>query len=237
MLLFFCFLSHLARSRKMKVKSVFSIFTGIISLALVFGTMAASCDNGTTDEIADALTYSSATEDLVITFPFVPRAALPNGTRYEIYYQGNLVSRGTIVVDDAGADITFKPSRGAGFKATISGNDITFQGSITITTSKGESITISGKLTLETYSKTNPFVGTWDGWDDYEKRGSVTVTETTWRYSEPGYSCHGTYTHIGNTATYNETGNSDGSRDPNTYVTRLINGAFHTQDITFSNKH
>jgi hypothetical protein len=219
----------------MKGKSIFSIFAGIISLALIFGTMAVSCDNGTNSNPTTGsgsgstteLTYSSATEDLVIVFKEPEaRAALASGTSYEIYKDGNRVSHGTITVTDI--TITFTTAGNQTFTANISNGAITFVGTITIITDNGGSLTVSGSLTKEAQNSSNPFVGTWDS----NVGGTLIVTQNTWQYSRIGSSFGGEYTYIGNTATYWYTGNTQ-----HPYVTRLINGVFHTQGDTFYNKH
>jgi hypothetical protein len=236
-----------------------SIFAGIISLVLVFGTMAVSCDNGTnpntdtgdgtgtndgtgngtdngtgTDGGAE-LTYISATEDLVIVFKEpAARVALATGTLYEIYKNGNIISHGTITVDSAGTTITFTTAGNKTFTATISGGAITFAGSII--KDDGGSLTVSGSLSKEAEKSSNPFVGTWDSNDQYG--GTVTVTQDTWQYSNRyGDIARGTYTYIGNTATYRETYNNYGPLDTRTYVTTIVNGVFHTKGIEFFNKH
>jgi hypothetical protein len=257
------FLSHLSRSKKMKIKSVFSIFTGIISLALVFGTMALSCslgdDEPPTSVTTPGLTYSaSGTEDLVIyfndptpsAFRSVADGTLEDGMLYEIYKNGYILSNGTITI--TAGTITFtNTDRGKNFTATISDSgSISFDSVIILNLTVDESLDLSGEtldvssagdLGKEEETSVNPFIGTWIGnwgW------GSVTVTANTWHYSQPDYSCYGQYTYIGKTATYTETGNSSGYRDPNTYMTTIVPvtyededyDVFHTQGITFAKK-
>jgi hypothetical protein len=196
------------------------IFAGIISLALVFGTMMASCDNGTESYVIAEHTYSSSDEDMVIVFKEMgTRAVLESGFLFEIYYDGNIVSSGTIMVSEP--TITFR-GKGGTFTASISGDIITFNDDII--KDDGGTLTPSGSFSKETQSgDPNPFVGIWNG-DD----GSVlTVTEDTWRYDGPDANVGGTYTRIGNTATYY----FEGQTYPN--VTRIINEVFHTQSITF----
>jgi hypothetical protein len=207
------------RSEKMKDKFVFA---GIISLALVFGTMAVGCSsNSPTSNITPDLNYSAVDTDMVIVFKDPGRVVLGPGTLYEIYYRGVRVSHGTIAI--SGADITFKNSKGDTFAATISGDAITFSGNII--SDDGILITPPGDFYKEIQTAVpNPFVGVWSGNDG----GTVTVTENTWHYVGPFENSWGTYTYIGYTATYWYEGQST------PYVTRLINGTFHTQGTTFS---
>jgi hypothetical protein len=220
----------------MKIKSVFSIFTGIISLALVFGTMALSCslgDDDPTSVTTPYLTYSAEDTDLVTVFKdqnptsafrTVANGKIETGMLYEIYQDGDMISHGTITV--TGTTITFTSvNGGSSFSADISSDSITFTSDIT--TDEGGALTVTGEdLGKEEQTDApNPFVGTWYS----DRGGTVIVTETTWRYSNIwGYSDNGTYTYIGNTATYYFAGDDY----PN--VTRIIDGVFHTQGETFS---
>jgi hypothetical protein len=194
--------------------------------------------NTTTD-----LNYSATTDDIVLVFRDSPRAAirsgsyrasigdaegsaraaLTTGSFYEIYYHGDLVSNGTISV--TGSTITFTCTVTYGtFTATINGDDISFAGTVAL--NDGSTQSFSGNFSKQNQSGANPFIGTWH---ESTYGGAVVVQSSTWEYSD-GWWSHfsGTYTYIGNTATYYFSGNSY----PN--VTTIINGAFHTQGLRFS---
>uniref|UniRef100_UPI000A8637ED hypothetical protein n=1 Tax=Treponema endosymbiont of Eucomonympha sp. TaxID=1580831 RepID=UPI000A8637ED len=147
--------------------------------------------------------------------------ALTTGSYYyEIYYHGYLESNGRISV--SGTAITFTCTAGGTFTATISGDNISFAGDVVF--NDGSSQSFPGNFSRQNQGGANPFIGTW-----YDTEGGhVVATSSTWAYSGKGGYSSGTYTYIGNTATYYVSGESY----PN--VTTIVNGVFHTQGLAFS---
>ncbi|GHV73775.1 hypothetical protein AGMMS49940_10770 [Spirochaetia bacterium] len=197
--------------------------------------------------ITTDLTYSATTEDVVFVIRDTPRVALSSssyrasisdaggGERaaltagsyyYEIYHFANLVSHGAIQIVFEGTKITFTCTvNGSSFTGNITDDKLSFVDPIVL--DDGDSWTFADDLSIQNQGGPNPFIGTWNDEWGYPN----VITSSTWKYSYMGIAeltYTGTYTYIGNTATYF----FDGSIYP--YVTTIINGVFHAQGIAYT---